>query len=118
MRILVVSSTAESETQTVSAARLAFRSAEIQSFLDPLMAVKQNQDKSADLVLCEFSLRIIDGIQLIKLLRQQNRGIVPVLLEPDEGHGRDAENLGIPHLPGPEPAALRSAWENETEGKR
>jgi len=101
----------------VSAARLAFQSAEIRPFLDPLTAVKDNQSRNADLVLCEFPLRIIDGIQLIKLLRQQNQAIVPVLLEPDESHGRDADNLDIPHMPGPEPSALRSAWERETEEK-
>ena len=102
----------------MASAVLAFPSAERQMFLDPLLAVKHNQSWRADLIVCEFALRIVDGIQLIKLLGQQNRGIVSVLLGADEGHNRDADNLGIYHLAQPEASALKQIWESETAHAR
>jgi len=113
LRILVVASASETGESIMASAVLAFPSAERQMFLDPLLAVKHNQSWRADLIVCEFALRIVDGIQLIKLLGQQNRGIVSVLLGADEGHNRDADNLGIYHLAQPEASALKSIWKQE-----
>ena len=101
----------------MAAAALAFPSAERQAYLDPLLAVKHNQSWQADLVVCEFTLRIIDGIQLIKLLHRQNPDIVPILLEPDADHSRDADNLDIPHLAAAEPSALERIWEQEANNR-
>lgn len=82
----------------MTAAAMAFPWAQRQAYLDPLLAIKCNQSWGADMVICEFALRIIDGIQLIKLLRQQNRNIAPVLLERDGRHSRDADNLDIQEI--------------------
>ena len=114
MRVLVVTSTAETGERVMASTALAFPTAERQLLLDPLLAVKYNQDWDADMVVCELSMRIIDGVQLIKLLRRQNRNIVPVLLEPGEVHGRDADDLDIPHLPEPEASAMRDVWKRKT----
>ena len=116
--MLVVSSEYKAGMRIMESVTRAFPSAERQAFLDPLLAVRHNQGWNADLVVCEYLLPIIDGIQLIKLLRQQNRDIVSVLLESDRGHSRDAGNLDIALLPDAEPLALRSAWEKETEATR
>lgn len=113
MRVLVVSSTAEVGAHAMTAAAMAFPWAQRQAYLDPLLAIKCNQSWGADMVICEFALRIIDGIQLIKLLRQQNRNIAPVLLERDGRHSRDADNLDISLLAAAEPSALKRIWEQE-----
>jgi CheY-like chemotaxis protein len=97
----------------MKAAAEAFPAAERQAYLDPLLAVKHNQNWNTDLIICEFSLRIIDGIQLIKLLRQQNQTVIPILLEPDGSHSRDADNLDIPNLTAAEPSELRRIWKQE-----
>jgi len=114
LKVLVVSSTPELGTRMMEASALAFPGAERRVYIDPLLVVKHNQSWNADLVVCEFSLSIIDGIQLIKLLRKQDRGIAAVLLEKDGAHSRDADNLDIPHLREPEPEALKQIWESET----
>ena len=112
--MLMAASTAETGARVMASTAQAFPLAERQLFLDPLLAVKYNQDWDADMVVCEFSMRIIDGIQLIKLLRQQNRNIVPVLLEPGEAHGRDADDLGVSYLTEPEASAMRDVWKRKT----
>ncbi|MDD3336218.1 MAG: hypothetical protein PHI98_11995 [Eubacteriales bacterium] len=113
MKILVVSSTDTSQAGNVAAVSEAFPGAEQAAFLDPLLAIKHNVSWNADAVLCEFALRIIDGIQLVKLLRQQNQRILPILIVPLGEKSRDADNLAICHTNEANPKAILQIWSRE-----
>lgn len=95
-----------------------FPDSESISFLDPLLAVKYCVDHRVDMVISDFSLPMIDGIQMIKLLRSQNRLVLPILIEEEERHGSDAEKLGIGYLTEPVTAdELRAVYELLRDGE-
>lgn len=101
MKILAVSCTQETLRERKNELAAAFPDAEIAAFVDPLLAAQYCSGRAMDLALCDYRLRIIDGIQLIKLLQRQNGSLIAALTESDGGHGSDARALGIGYFPQP-----------------
>ncbi|MDD3409592.1 MAG: hypothetical protein PHY12_02165 [Eubacteriales bacterium] len=111
MKILMVSSGSKALTDMIVAVEAVFPGAEQARFLDPLLAIKHNLSWHADTVICDFSLRIIDGIQLIQMLRKQNRDILPILIASAKEPCRDADNLGILHVAQADAQTLKAIME-------
>ncbi|MEA5049966.1 MAG: hypothetical protein VB021_00655 [Oscillospiraceae bacterium] len=111
VNILVVSCTQDTLKMRKELLEFAFPEAQIAPFVDPLLAAQYVGGHDVDLALCDFRLRIIDGIQLIKLLQRQNDKVIPALTESDGRHRADAQTLGIGYLPQPiSPRELRSFY--------
>ncbi|MDD3193896.1 MAG: hypothetical protein PHE47_08680 [Oscillospiraceae bacterium] len=112
MRILAVFGTQGNMDATLPAIREAFPQAELVPFIDPLLAVKHCLSQKTDSVVCDYTLRIMDGIQLIKSLQKQNSEVLPILIEYRDWHKKDARNLGIGYLERPVSApALRQVYD-------
>lgn len=95
MNILAVSSHTELLSSLKDALRRLFPGAEIACAADPLMAGKYAFHNRVDILLAEADMKRMDGVQLVRFVRQERPAVRAYLLV-----RRDAPSLPVPEAAG------------------